>query len=349
MSAGWARHSARNSVSLRRCALGASRAITRACARFTSPPRSASIVSPKSLSWRSNAKRASPRAAREGHAVHVPQHVRGALDAVAGRQLAQRRQVLTLQARPGLGEVHHPIRQLPARQPRGVLAAHPHEGTTVPAADLAGALAPLVPAQEQRRRTGRGHTSGPLRRQAPRPVAHRETATLGVGHQRVALVELAALPGDLVPEPFQAHRLGPLSLEAHMRPAPGEFHTCKTTNTCTCCQLEMIEYPIIHSKSPEPNKHNPNTPPNRLPRRDTAEELTPPTTEPTIRTTHNTPAPALSAPDRATPNRQDHQPPPRTHNAHHVGGHEMLPGGGQVVARWRPAVLPVGGRRGCPR
>ena len=31
-----------------------------------------------------------------------------------------------------------------------------------------------------------------------------------------------------------------------------------------------------------------------------------------------------------------------------VGGHEILPGGGHVAARWRPAVLPSGGQRFCP-
>ncbi len=32
-----------------------------------------------------------------------------------------------------------------------------------------------------------------------------------------------------------------------------------------------------------------------------------------------------------------------------VGGHEILPSGGHVAARWRPAVLPTGGHWFCPR
>lgn len=32
-----------------------------------------------------------------------------------------------------------------------------------------------------------------------------------------------------------------------------------------------------------------------------------------------------------------------------VGGHEILPGGGHVAARWRPTVLPSGGQQSCPR
>ena len=32
-----------------------------------------------------------------------------------------------------------------------------------------------------------------------------------------------------------------------------------------------------------------------------------------------------------------------------VGGHEILPGGGHVAARWRPTVLPSGGQQNCPR
>ena len=32
-----------------------------------------------------------------------------------------------------------------------------------------------------------------------------------------------------------------------------------------------------------------------------------------------------------------------------VGGHEILPTGGHVAARWRPTVLPSGGQQGCPR
>jgi len=32
-----------------------------------------------------------------------------------------------------------------------------------------------------------------------------------------------------------------------------------------------------------------------------------------------------------------------------VGGHEILPSGGHVAARWRPTVLPSGGQQNCPR
>ena len=32
-----------------------------------------------------------------------------------------------------------------------------------------------------------------------------------------------------------------------------------------------------------------------------------------------------------------------------VGGHEILPSGGHVAARWRPTVLPSGGQQSCPR
>ena len=32
-----------------------------------------------------------------------------------------------------------------------------------------------------------------------------------------------------------------------------------------------------------------------------------------------------------------------------VGGHEILPSGGHVTARWRPTVLPSGGQQNCPR
>lgn len=32
-----------------------------------------------------------------------------------------------------------------------------------------------------------------------------------------------------------------------------------------------------------------------------------------------------------------------------VGGHEIVPGGGHVAARWWPTVLPGGGRLFCPR
>ena len=32
-----------------------------------------------------------------------------------------------------------------------------------------------------------------------------------------------------------------------------------------------------------------------------------------------------------------------------VGGHEILPSGGHVVARWRSTVLPSGGQQNCPR
>ena len=32
-----------------------------------------------------------------------------------------------------------------------------------------------------------------------------------------------------------------------------------------------------------------------------------------------------------------------------VGGHEILPSGGRVAARWRPTVLPSGGQQDCPR
>ena len=31
-----------------------------------------------------------------------------------------------------------------------------------------------------------------------------------------------------------------------------------------------------------------------------------------------------------------------------VGGHEILPSGGHVAARWRPTVLPSGGQQSCP-
>ena len=33
----------------------------------------------------------------------------------------------------------------------------------------------------------------------------------------------------------------------------------------------------------------------------------------------------------------------------YVGGHEILPSGGHVAARWRPTVLPSGGQQNCPR
>ena len=39
--------------------------------------------------------------------------------------------------------------------------------------------------------------------------------------------------------------------------------------------------------------------------------------------------------------------PPVTHWL--VGGHEILPSGGHVAARWRPTVLPSGGQQNCPR
>ena len=32
-----------------------------------------------------------------------------------------------------------------------------------------------------------------------------------------------------------------------------------------------------------------------------------------------------------------------------VGGHEILPSGGHVAARWRSTVLPSGGQQNCPR
>jgi hypothetical protein len=32
-----------------------------------------------------------------------------------------------------------------------------------------------------------------------------------------------------------------------------------------------------------------------------------------------------------------------------VGGHEILPSGGHVGARWRPTELPSGGQQNCPR
>ena len=32
-----------------------------------------------------------------------------------------------------------------------------------------------------------------------------------------------------------------------------------------------------------------------------------------------------------------------------VGGHEILPSGGHVAARWRRVVLPRGGQQNCPR
>jgi len=32
-----------------------------------------------------------------------------------------------------------------------------------------------------------------------------------------------------------------------------------------------------------------------------------------------------------------------------VSGHEIVPGGGHVAARWRSTVLPGGGRLFCPR
>ena len=38
-----------------------------------------------------------------------------------------------------------------------------------------------------------------------------------------------------------------------------------------------------------------------------------------------------------------------TNNMTSVGGHEILPTGGHVAARWRPTVLPSGGQQSCPR
>ena len=38
---------------------------------------------------------------------------------------------------------------------------------------------------------------------------------------------------------------------------------------------------------------------------------------------------------------------PRTSRS--VGGHEILPSGGHVAARWRSTVLPSGGQQNCPR
>ena len=40
---------------------------------------------------------------------------------------------------------------------------------------------------------------------------------------------------------------------------------------------------------------------------------------------------------------------PLTRAAERVGGHEILPSGGHVAARWRPTVLPSGGQQNCPR
>ena len=187
---------------------------------------------------------------RGAHAGHLPQHVCGALRAVARRQLAQRSQVLAVEARPRCGEVHDPVRELPAGQLGGILARDAHHRAAVPAADPPGARTPLMLGQERRRSAGGRDLRGPLRRQASRPVAHLETATLGVGHQRVALLEVAALPRHLVPEPFQAHRLAPPRLEAHMPRAVHKSHACHTTNTCTHQQVIINEIDEIHSKSP---------------------------------------------------------------------------------------------------
>ena len=190
-----------------------------------------------------------------GHAGDVPQPVRGALRAVARRQLAERRQVLAVEARPRFGEVHDPVRQLPVGELGGIPPRDPHQRAAVPAADPPGALAPLMLGQVPRLGAGGRDLHGPLRRQAPRPVAHRETATLGVGHQRVALLEVAALPRHLVPEPLQAHRHRPLGLEAHMPRAVHEFHACHTTNTCTDTQVIINETDEIPSKSPVNPQH----------------------------------------------------------------------------------------------
>ena len=194
-----------------------------------------------------------------GHASDVPQPVRGALRAVAGRQLAERRQVLAVEARPGFGEVHDAVRQLAVGELGGIPARDPHQRAAVPAADPPGALAPLMLGQVRRLGAGGRDLHGPFGGQAPRPVAHRETATLGVGHQRVALLEVAALPGHLVPEPFQAHRHRRLGFEAHMPRAVHEFHACHTTNTCTKYQVNIRETDEIHSKSPTPNNETPHT------------------------------------------------------------------------------------------
>ena len=43
------------------------------------------------------------------------------------------------------------------------------------------------------------------------------------------------------------------------------------------------------------------------------------------------------------------QPVHNWKRASFVGGHEILPSGGHVAARWRPTVLPSGGQQNCPR
>ena len=46
----------------------------------------------------------------------------------------------------------------------------------------------------------------------------------------------------------------------------------------------------------------------------------------------------------------DHHTQPATNFEYWaVGGHEILPSGGHVAARWRPTVLPSGGQQNCPR
>ena len=63
---------------------------------------------------------------------------------------------------------------------------------------------------------------------------------------------------------------------------------------------------------------------------------------PTIPTVHHPDGPPISTgpPSRRRAIPTAHRP---------VGGHEILPSGGHVAARWRPTVLPSGGQRSCPR
>lgn len=50
----------------------------------------------------------------------------------------------------------------------------------------------------------------------------------------------------------------------------------------------------------------------------------------------------------AAPNRSGLEPS-GSRDTQGVGGHEIVPGGGHVGARWWPTVLPTGGQQFCPR